>query len=150
MRIRVQVIIESDRRLRGAAAPVSALSATTYPRGPSSDRCADALWQTDARESALVYLLLPAPGETELESCSCAIPRTKHAGTPLPRSAMGLAEVVWPDRRTPGGSFADGVSIEQGQCLSSCPSGGRTSRTGTGRRATVPYRGVPSAVVRAA
>ena len=132
------------RRLRGAAPPMPTLSGGDRLRRPSSDRCADAFWQTDARESAPVDLLLPALGETELESCSCAVPRSKHAGTPLPRSSMGLADVVWPDRRTPGGSFADGVSIEQGQCLSSSPSGGRTSRTGTGRRATSFIEGCPA------
>src|SRR5438270_8423200 len=100
----------TSRRLRGAAAPVSPLSATTHLQGPPSDRCADALRQTHPREPAAVYLLVPASRETELGPCRCTVLRTEYTGTALPGSPVGLAHVVWPDRRTPLGPLADGTS----------------------------------------
>jgi transposase len=76
---------------RGLRAKTDQLDAVTIER-------ALPLWQTRALQSAFVHLLLPAPGEAELESHCRALLRTKHARTAVSGSPVGLAHVLWPDR----------------------------------------------------
>src|SRR6266567_5589111 len=111
-----------------------ALPAISCLQGASSGWLANPLWQTDALQSALVYLFLSTSTEAQLESSRRAVLRAEHARTVVSGSAMGLAHVLWPDRWAPLGSLADGASTEYLNRLSSRSSGGRAPRTGAGRR----------------